>query len=248
MKTSNKLLVLLVAVMFSIPLIMVMGFKNAVKENRYVVKNMFGVEDIAFKGLKPFKVVKLRSSANNPLLCNIKSGNKYEYKFVNYNTKANGKAMPDNCSMNAIGDTLFISYDAMNADQHLLELDLGVADGVSVIAEGARVSINTLNRNSPKNISLDLSGGAELHVRTGHGRNDNEAYPEQEKLEVSDYSIKSSDAEVNIAASIKISNLKIDADNSRIFIGPNVMIDSLSGSISPETIVNAPYKFIKELK
>ncbi|MCH5600359.1 hypothetical protein [Niabella ginsengisoli] len=259
MKNSNKLLILLIVLVFSIPLIMVMGFKTAIKENRYVVKNRFGVEDIAFKSLKPFKVVKLYGGpVINQLRCNIKNGKEYAYKFVNYNSNQYEDGRSDSCSIHFIKDTLVIMYkvktdEAYKAENYYngVELDLIIPEGVPVIAEGAKVVINTIKDDSPKNIMIDMSKKAELEIMSSLDRRPelSDSLSEQNRVLLSNYNIKSTESKVMITAHARITNLKIDAsNNSQVTINQNVIIDSLFGSLSPETIINAPYKFVKNLQ
>ncbi|WP_346236270.1 hypothetical protein ABDK00_016305 [Niabella insulamsoli] len=256
MKTSNKLLLLLIAIVFAIPLIMVMAFKKAIKEDRYIVKNRFGMEDVAFKTLKPFRVVKLDGGPiANQLRCNIKTGKDYAYKFVNYNAARSEEGRSDSCNINFIKDTLVITYntktnEALKAANYYngVELDLIIPQEVAVIAERAKVIINTIKGDSPKNMAIDLAKEAELEIMTTLNRHPelSDSLSEQCRVLLSNYTIKSNASKVMISAHARIVNLKIDAQsNSWVSIGQNVVIDSLSGKLSPETILETPYKLAK---
>ncbi|MGN7784511.1 hypothetical protein ACTJIJ_08290 [Niabella sp. 22666] len=253
MKTSNKLLIVLLVIVFSIPLAMIMSFKSAIRNKQYVVKNSYGYEEMSLNHLKPFKVVMLEASDGQTLTCNIKYGMGYSYKWNNYIKKKHNNI---GGLISYRGDTLVISYQpkiAPDDDNYIqdADLDLVLNQEAIIISRGARVIVNTLNGGYTKPLSFDLSRNAELNITTtlDHRPDISDSLSESNRTSVSQYAITCDNSRIDIEAHIRVQKLNIAADNnSTLIIGKNVMIDSLNASIAPETMVEAPYKFIGSIK
>lgn len=254
MKTSNKLLIILLTLVFSIPLAMIMSFKSAVRNNQYVLKNSSGYDEMPEKRLNPFKVVLLEGSGDQLLKCHIKNGTGFSYRINNY---IENKHYDTSKMIRFQGDTLVIRHrpkiDQSVDNNYIVEadLDLYLHQGVSVVARGAAVTVNTNNGGYVKPLEFDLSEDAELKITTDVNRNHfiNDSISERHRFLIPFYSIKSNNSRVDIDAHIRVQKLNVvTGNNSTLTIGKHVMIDSLNASIAPETMVEAPYKLIGSIK
>ncbi|MCH5689761.1 hypothetical protein LWM68_39380 [Niabella sp. W65] len=162
MKTSNKLLILLLVLVFSLPLVLMMSFKAAIKNEHYIVKNSNGYDNVPAGALQPFKFIKIEGSIRNEMLkCNIKYGETNRYKWINYSSEQHGDSSR---LISYKGDTLVIHYqpkiETINGQESYwagAELELVLNREVPVIAEGAVITVNTLNGGYTKALEFDLS-------------------------------------------------------------------------------------------
>ncbi|MFT3903786.1 MAG: hypothetical protein QM727_11480 [Niabella sp.] len=260
MKTSNKLLIALLVLVLVIPLLIMLSFKKAIQSDKYVVKNYYGDNVMPFRNLKPFHAAKLDGAMPDLLKCNIKHGDQYAYKFQGFVRDENDKA--DSCKISYIGDTLVITYHLKSIEEpntsHSYSygntIDLTLPETVPVIAKGATIYIdsssvmnNPMNFKLSDNAVLNISGGIKTEpIRLGDNLfKDSVIYQTIYPTIV----IEADGSEVNIAQSPIIQNLKIDLKGtSKLNIMENASVGSLQGTISPESIVNAPYRFIQNLK
>ncbi|MCH5715475.1 hypothetical protein [Niabella hibiscisoli] len=90
-----------------------MGFKAAIKSDRYIVKNNTGYEVSAPKEVKAFTAIKLDGVPFNNefgLKAHIKYGDKFSYSFKNYDVTNPEQGRTDNLRVGWSGDTLVVDY------------------------------------------------------------------------------------------------------------------------------------------
>ncbi|MGE9311731.1 hypothetical protein ACLOAU_08795 [Niabella sp. CJ426] len=267
MKTSNKLLIGLVLLLFSLPLILMMGFKAAVKNNHYVVRSNTGYEVSEPKEVKAFTAIKLNGNvpASNDigLRTNIIYGEKFGYSINNYNENHPEEGRIDSCRISWAGDTIVVNYDLkafdkINSSNYFngVEIDITIPHAVPVIANGATVIVNIdTSAVALGAMSFQLSNGAILNVERlsadQWGRMDDQSLKKFIKLQTlfSDITINANNASIKIADQVNIKNLKLNLNGkSTVNFSEAVAIDTLSGHISEASFFNAPYRFSKFLK
>lgn len=258
MKTSNKLLLVLVALIIAVPLLMLLSFRSAIKADKFTLKT-YGDGKPTQTVLKPFKVLKIASTAPQLLNCTIKSGDTYAYRFNQYLYNAKGDA--DSCTISYVGDTLVLAYNRINKDENEItgsnDIELTVPAIAEIISNGATITINAAAVNKQPVLNFNLSQQAALNINGidketfyTFDSSNQKTDEQQKKMPVlQSINIQSTDAVVNINNVLKINILNAYLNNaSRLNLSEDASIDTLSGSISEKAIINAPYRYIKKLK
>lgn len=264
MKTSNKLLIGLVLLLFSFPLILMMGFKAAIKNDRYVVRSNTGYKVSEPEPLKAFTAIKLNGIPFNNefgLKARIKYGDKFSYRIKNYDEANPEQGRTDNCRVSWAGDTLVVDYNlkaVVKANEpsffYGIEMDITLPRAVPVIAGGTTVTIDS-SAVALGAMSFQLSNEAQLGVdgvvttpREGTGVDLHKESVVYQTV-FPDIAINANNASVRIGDHVHIKNLKLDLNGkSTINFSEAVAIDTLSGHISEASFFNAPYRFSKFLK
>lgn len=251
MKTSNKLLIALVLLIFSVPLILMMGFKSAVKHNRYVVKSDNGYEVSESKEVKSFAAIKfngvIESNATR-LTAFIRYGDKYSYLMRNYDPANPEEGRTDSCRIRVVDDTLLIEYtprllDKVNETNYSygIEIDITVPHSVPVIANATNISIDS-SAAALGAMNFELSAGS-LDIKSLAKERKSQPVVFQA------IAVNAHHASINIDDQIKIKNLKVDLNGrSDINFRESTSIDTISGHISDASFFNAPHKYSKFLK
>ncbi|MGC4233393.1 MAG: hypothetical protein QM594_10485 [Niabella sp.] len=255
MKTSNKLLMLLLVLLFLIPLMTVMGFKAAIKNNQYVVRNTYGHNVSDFKDLRPFKVIRMDGgSQDKQLKCNIRYGDKYGYKFNNYDPQQLEEGRSDSCNINIAGDTLVISYgtranEALKANNYFygVEVEITIPETMTIVANAAMVNMDSsaarfsyLNFLLTRNTLLSIVSNT--HSRGAENSNiDKTVFPK--------IVIDATSSQIDLNENSAVKNLQVSLkEQSRLNVNEKAGVDTLSGSISDESVINAPYSLVKKFK
>lgn len=261
MKTSNKLLMLLLVLLFSIPLVMIMGWKAAIKENRYVVKNINGTNGNAFKETGRFKAIKMNGGLqrDKPLKCDIRYGDKYGYAFKNYDPQIFEEGRSDSCTVALAGDTLVINYniktnEALKANNYYygVGVEITIPETIPIVANAAMVNLDSsaarfssLNFVLANKAELNINGNIYPRTVTKEG-NQYAVIPESIFPEIV---IDATTSQINLNANSSVKKLQLSLKGqSRVNFDEKSAVDTLSGSISDESVFNAPYNLVKKLK
>jgi hypothetical protein len=254
MKTSNKLLILLLVLLFLIPLMTVMGFKAAIKNNQYVVKNTYGNNVSDFKDLRPFKVIKMDGDSRDKLLkCNIRYGDKYGYKFNNYDPQRLEEGRSDSCNVGLAGDTLVVSYgiranEALKANNYYygVEVEITIPETMPIVASAAMVNMDSSAARF-SSLNFSLTGNTLLNIVNANSRRAENA--DIHKAVFPKIVIDATSSQIDLNENSAVKNLQVSLkEQSRLNINEKTAVDTLSGSISDESVINVPYKFVQQLK
>lgn len=261
MKTSNKLLILFLVFLFSIPLVMIMGLKAAIKNNQYTMKNIYGGNTVAFKYLRPFKVLKIDGGpqGDNPLKCTIRYGDKYGYRFNNYNPQQFEDGRLDSCNVSTAGDTLVIRYiaranEALEKNNYYtgVELEITIPETIPVVANAAVANMDSsvshfssLDFTLVNNAELNISGNSNPRTVIAE-KNNYTTIPETVFPKIV---VDATSSQINLGENNAVKNMQVSLKGqSRFNLNEKASIDTLSGSIADESVFNVPYRFVKKLQ
>jgi hypothetical protein len=175
MKTSDKILLGLLIVIFTVPFLLATSLKSKVKKGEYVVKryeNRGSQGGLRSGSFAAYKVVKVISADPEFLTCKLTLSNKMDYSY--YHTPKD-----DSVEVFSASDTLFIKYKAETTNEkirrgyneklvnvHLPALTNLVVDGASVIVDSLPAS---------NNLSVTLRNNGE--IKDGTEKRPQEAKP-----------------------------------------------------------------------
>lgn len=159
MKTSNKLLLGLILVVFAVPLVLATNIKSKIKKGEYTVKN-YETENKIYKrsgSFSAFTVVKVIAPAPDLLRCHLQISGKMDYTYTNYSGK-------DSVHVYTSDDTLYIKYVAdvsTNNDQNGFRINVNLPAFNNLVIDGALVVLDSLPA-SAGNLSVILQNNGEL--------------------------------------------------------------------------------------
>ncbi len=162
MKTSNKLLLGVLAICFVMPLVLAMSLKQKVKNREFTVHqgNTKTGSNQRTGTFAAFKVVKVTAPHPELLRCNLKLSESMQYKYH----KGEGK---DSLMVFTRNDTLYINYVAHkgNADENgngnpkNFQINVKLPSMNNLIVDGAVVIIDSLPATTgPLSITLKNNG------------------------------------------------------------------------------------------
>ena len=157
MKTSNKILLALLAVVFAVPFALAVSLKGKISSNQYVSKKFNNVSDNLRSGaIVSAKAVKVVAPRPDLLRCHLKISDKLDYTF--YKGSAG-----DSISVYNANDTLFVTYISANTNANGQSFDVNVNLPAfnSIVADGAVVIIDSVSE-SLSNLSITLKNNGEI--------------------------------------------------------------------------------------
>ena len=161
MKTSNKILIGLIVIVFTVPFLLAASLKSKMEKGEYTVEkynnNMNGGK--MMKGsFTAYKVVKVIAPNAGSLTCNLHHSEIMEYQYY---------AVPgeDNLNISTSNDTLYIRYvakpgRALEENGHL-QINVSLPACNSLVVDGAVVIIDPLI-TSPGSFSVHLQNGGTI--------------------------------------------------------------------------------------
>ncbi len=159
MKTSNKILLGLLLVVFAVPFILATNIKSKITKGEYTVKN-YDNENKVYKrtgSFSAFTVVKVIAPAPDLLRCHLQISDKMDYNYINYAGK-------DSVHVYTINDTLYIKYvaDEINNNyQNGFRISVNLPAFNNLVVDGAVVVLDSLPATKG-NLSVILKNNGEL--------------------------------------------------------------------------------------
>lgn len=267
MKTSNKILVGFIIVIFLIPVFILMSFNSKIKKGQFtIVKHGIYEGSNSRSGtIKPYQVVKIVGPSQFPgtFSCNIIPAETASYSYQNYNDQ-------DSIRIENINDTLLLTYvntryqpdnNTNSVEFTHISVDLHLPVITNVIVEGADLNIDSMGIAANQEIFFDLRAKASLNLSHGGAANSRSQHLIQPGGQFKDsltertstgmfnkLNVKAVAANFTIGpySTIKELNLQIDGA-SKVNVDDNSHIDQLSGFISDSCTVEANWKNIRRL-
>jgi hypothetical protein len=157
MKTSNKILLGLLVIVFTVPFLLASSLKSKMKKGEYTVQKNENTRsgDMHSGSFTAFKVVKVLAPGPDFLSCHLKLSQDMNYRYYN-----DGK---DSVKVFTSNDTLYINYveGQRKTDQNdrrnfnNIEINVNLPAFNNLVVDGAVVIIDSLPA-SPGNLSVTL--------------------------------------------------------------------------------------------
>ncbi len=147
MKTSNKILLGIIVIIFAVPLLLAYTLKNKIKKGEYTVEKNYkpGNQANMHSGsFTAFKVVKVVAPGPGFLTCHLKPSDKMTFKYYN--------EQKDSIIVSNSSDTLYITYigekgsvnNGNGRDNGPLSIQVNVPAFNNLVVDGAFVIIDSL--------------------------------------------------------------------------------------------------------
>lgn len=151
MKTSNKILLGLAAVVFTVPLLLAAALQSKIKKGDYTVEKYDNTEpeSMASGSFTAFKVIKVIAPDPQLLTCHLKVTDKMEYSYNKGDRKDSIRVFTGN-------DTLYIMYVARQkkanknerSNQGDFEINVNLPAFNNMVVDGAEVILDSLGASS----------------------------------------------------------------------------------------------------
>lgn len=161
MKTSNKILLGLLAVVFTVPLLLAATLQSKIKKNDYTVEKYdnTGPEKFASGSFTAAKVVKVIAPNPELLTCQLKVTDTMSYNYYKGDSNDSLKVFTSN-------DTLYIMYIAKqkkankneNSNIGHFEINVSLPAFNNVVVDGAEVILDSLADSSGMSVTLKNKG------------------------------------------------------------------------------------------
>ncbi|KIC90707.1 hypothetical protein [Flavihumibacter solisilvae] len=235
MKTSNKLLVGLAAILYAVPLMLMYSFSNKIKNKDFIVKESGWADSHKSLAISNAPVVVVSSPGQRFIDCTIHQSDSVYYEY--YNTSDSDSLFVGNKSDSLV---FRLTEKGKPLDERTgSNLHLYLPLKGKLVLDGATLSFG--KGQSPDLSDIIMINNARLYLGT------NEANFEGR----SDYkliSISALNSKVQIHPKTHISKLNLRMEgHSSLEIDPAAGIDSLSGSVSSESILNGPASYLHQL-
>ena len=253
MKTSNKLLIILLVFVFTVPLFMFMALKSNITAGKYRVERMF--ENYERGGsVGVFKIIKITAPYSSVFSCFIIPSDSSYYSFLNFEDNNNIKVAH-------VGDTLHLMYvnntgpgqNTSNTSLTQLHMKLYVPTFNDIIVDGATVYVDSAGSSTPE-ANIRLKNNAVLNMcKTGYARVDSTNINGQ-KAETFNYSsgnftkvnVESSSGSFNIGSYARIGDLHLKLHGtSSISFSDGCKIEKLRGYVSDSCTITANRNYIR---
>lgn len=267
MKTSNKLLVLLIILVFVIPFLVGLSFQKSIRNDDYRLRK-FGNQIIHRGKYKPYKTVMITAPMTDVLTCYLRPSDpdSLYYSYTTYH----GRESPDSVNVYNSGDTLYIQYvggkrvtnfengrrtgEQIDYTKVNVYLYMPVFD--DIVVETGTIRIDSLGRSA----RVSLTNLGEFYLAREGTRTVKKVITETKTGE---------SVSVDSTYSGNFNKITITGDNGRFFIGANAWvrrlqlnlrgtsvlsindharIDTIAGYLSNQTSVRAHPKNVTRLE
>lgn len=246
MRTSNKILLGFLIIIFLIPALLLMSFNNKIKNGRYTVESQEGQGSNFRSGnFKPYKVVKFIAPAGRVLKANLEHSDSL---FYSYHQMGGG----DSIRVYNAGDTLFvhfINHEDMNEMVHL-SVNLKLPSIDNLVIDNAEVTLDSTGASLNSDLLVEISGTGLLNIgrvreqRGGPDDMDVTEFP----YAINRLSVRMNEGEVALGGKTDIKQLNLQVNGAGVLsVNDGATIGEVSGRLSEESSVKATWKYVKKL-
>jgi len=269
MKTSNRILLGFLILVFATPAFLFLGFRNKISKGVFTVIKLHEINNIDSSGsIKPFKILKVVGPRiEGVFFCHIIPANSANYDYNNF-------TQPESVNFQYKGDTLQVIYmcagsvvngnTTTNSYTHL-NINLHLPYIKNIIVDGASIFIDSIHTTTNPEIYFDLRKNATLTLG-GSGSSTIDSENNVEKVETNIHKsttsssvviekstgqfnkviIRASDSHVTFGTLAWIKDLDLQMQGlSKITVADESRIFQLSGFISNSVKVEANWKNIR---
>lgn len=237
MKTSNKILLILLANLILIPAALMLALSAKVKSGNYVLgMTEYEKEARAIKPISNTGLLKLTAPEGVQMECTIHYSDSVYYR--KYGSAVN------NLSVGNSGDTLVFSIAADADDKHeentAVHLDLFMPFSGLLMLDGASATLDSVAVDAE--IEVAMQNNSMLLLGKGDSG-------QKSKLKFASLFVEGTNSNLTITdhSAIKKLVLKLGGE-SKLFFGKELQLDSLDGTVSTASTVSGSAKWIYQLK
>jgi hypothetical protein len=242
MRTSNKILLGFFAIVFLIPLFVLMSFKSMIKKGEFITMknehNSGGNHRSGF--LKSHRVIKLVSTEGRLLKCNLQYSDSAYFDYYN---------ATDSVRIHHRADTVFVEYvnvsNEKGFEQFLDEIDvnLKIPSLSNIVVENAEAIIKHTSYGQLPGLQAMVYGTGLLKIGT-----EDDAKRNESPFKFDQISLQTKDGAIVLGKSVQTSQLNLDVNgNTSITIEEGATIENIKGNLSDSSSVKASWKYLKKL-
>jgi hypothetical protein len=242
MNTSNKILSAFLLIIFLVPGLLLMAFKSKIRKDQYTLITRTGYGNNWKTGkFGSNKVVKIEGLAETSALnVNLRYSDTITYGY------AGGDH--DSIAVRELNDTVLISYkySGNQPGNARINMDLAMPGTETLVVKDASVNILSVKPGGSGNISMELSGSSRLNIGESP-EYDFQGGQSQKAIDINQLSVKMDNSRLQLGNTVSVNELVVEANgNSKLFIHKEVRIESLRGSLSDSSTVDASWNYLKQ--
>lgn len=152
MKTSDKILIGLIVILFTVPFLFAYTIKTKIKKGEYTIEKSEKIKNVDYYSgtFTAFKVVKVIGPGPNNLRCRFKLSGDMKYEYNNY--------WKEKIQVFNSNDTLVIRYQPSGKELHDQLVNIKLPTFNTLIVDGASVVLDSVGTNSNLNVTLKNGG------------------------------------------------------------------------------------------
>lgn len=256
MKTSNKILLAFLIIVFATPVFIFMSFRTKIKKGEFTVTETYNNKYSHTGVVAPFKVVKVEGLGTPGVLsCHLIPADSSWYAYNNYSNT-------DSIKVEQQGDTLVLKYidgdvqvnngTVVRTEQIHLKIDLYAPVLNNIVVDGASVHLDTVNAFLAGEMHFDLRNNAHLSLGTNGQvittQVNGSTIIQNSSALFNKLIINASSSRVELGQFAKINDLHMQLQGtSTVSVHNNSQIDQLNGFLSDSSTVEANWKNVRRL-
>ena len=236
MKTSNKLLLGLAAILYAVPLMLMYSFSNKIKNKDFIVRESKWAEGHKSRAINNAPVVVVSSPGQRFIDCTLHQSDSVYYEY--YNTVDTDSLYVGNKS-DSLVFRLTEKGKPFTDERTGSNLHIYLPLRGKLVLDGATLSFE--KGQSPDLSDIIMINNAKLYLGT-----DDVDFEGNSDYKIVSISALNSKVQIHPKTRISKLNLRMEGRSS-LEIDPAAGIDSLSGSVSSESILNGPASYLHQL-
>ncbi|HEX8462317.1 MAG TPA: hypothetical protein VF623_12840 [Segetibacter sp.] len=213
MRTSNKILLALIIIVFTVPFIFATTISRKVKKNEYTVEKTETEknERLATGTVGAFKAIKVIAPHPALLVVHVKESDKMNYSYYK-------KTDVDSITFSTVNDTLIVRYTGprppVGSERNWevqIDLNLNVSSFNHLVVDGAVVFLET-KKETTNNMSINIKNRGEVKDVSEKGIKDEDDFssaPRNKKvIQTQPTGINSAQAINNVSTGVKLTGAK----------------------------------------
>jgi hypothetical protein len=245
MRTSNKILLGYIILIFLLPVLVLMSFNTKIKNGRYTVEKQQGQGSNFRSGsFKPYKVVKFIAPAGRVLQANLQHSDSLFYSYHQMGGL-------DSIKVYNTGDTLFVQF--INPDKNYVEhlsVNLKLPSFDNLVIENAEVTLDSTSGSLNSDLLVEILGTGLLNIgkKKEHRVGPDDAAVIEFPYAINRLSVKMNEGEIALGGKANIKQLDMQVNGAGVVsINEGAAIGEVSGHLSEKSSVKANWKYVKKL-
>jgi hypothetical protein len=250
MKTSNKILLGFLIVVFLVPVYVLMSFKSKIKNNEFKVVKGGPYNSSSFHSgtFKSYRVIKVVAPEGTNMKTDLHFSDSLYYTYNNDGSR-------DSVRVYNQADTLFVEYTSVTAEKqdnnfygsNEIYTDIFLPSISHLIIKNAEVTIQPANSPTDSQVNIEVFGTGLINIGGDEeSRIDNSQSNAAYKL--AGLSLQSMNGDIYLGKAVDIALLNLNtAGTTSVTIEEGAVIANIKGSLSDSSSVKASWKYLKNL-
>ncbi|ULQ52832.1 hypothetical protein [Flavihumibacter fluvii] len=237
MKTSNRILLGLITILVLLPVLMLWGFRNKIATNDFTVEKYgWSVNSNKEMPLTASRFIKLQAPDSTDMHCQLMFGGNDHYQLNRYDTD-------DSLAVIQVADTLFFRFipaarEVGNHENPELYFNLYLSAAPPIFADGVDISVDSMGRADSLQVHLVNNSSIDLGNDVSRDK----------QIQYGNISVTADNSKITLYPKLNMQSLNVTlTGNASLDIDKEAKIGKVSGTVSPNAMVNGPASYMYQL-